>query len=98
MAGGSLYVLGCIESVFPDLLLLLLSLRKSFGIRGGIFSEGIDLLGKFLSFCDLSKFAQHDPSEDECRRLHAIAVQLVNETAPPSPGAAPPRLVPPQLN
>ena len=57
-----------------------------------------DLLGKFLSFCDLSKFAQHDPTEDECRRLHAIAVQLINETAPPSPGAAPPRLVPPQLN
>ena len=55
------------------------------------------LLGQFLSFCDLSKFARHDPSEDECRNLHTIAVQLVNETAPTLPGTAPPRIDPPQL-
>ena len=55
------------------------------------------LLGQFLLFCDLSKFARHDPSEDECRNLHTIAVQLVNETAPTLPGTAPPRIDPPQL-
>jgi hypothetical protein len=50
------------------------------------------LLGQFLVFCDLSKFAQHDPSEEECRNLHAIAVQLINETAPALPGAVPPQI------
>jgi len=40
------------------------------------------LLGQFLLFCDLSKFARHDPSEDECRNLHTIAMKLVDETAP----------------
>lgn len=55
------------------------------------------LLGQFLVFCDLSKFAQHDPSEEECRNLHAIAVQLVNETAPALPGAVPPQIDPPQI-
>lgn len=55
------------------------------------------LLGQFLVFCDLSKFAKHDPSEEECRNLHAIAVQLVNETAPALPGAVPPQIDPPQV-
>ena len=55
------------------------------------------LLGQFLLFCDLSKFARHDPSEDECRNLHTIAVNLVDETAPTLPGTAPPRIDPPQL-
>ena len=55
------------------------------------------LLGQFLIFCDLSKFAQHDPTEEECRDLHAIAVQLINETAPALPGAAPPQIDPPQI-
>lgn len=50
------------------------------------------LLGQFLVFCDLSKFAQHDPTEEECRNLHAIAVQLINETAPALPGAVPPQI------
>ena len=40
------------------------------------------LLGQFLLFCDLSKFARHAPSEDECRNLHTIAMKLVDETAP----------------
>ena len=56
-----------------------------------------ELLGQFLEFCDLSKFARHEPTEEDCRRLHAIAVQLVKETAPPLPGALPPRMPPPQL-
>ena len=55
------------------------------------------LLGQFLLFCDLSKFARHDPSEDECRNLHTIAVNLVDETAPTLPGTAPPHIDPPQL-
>ena len=55
------------------------------------------LLGQFLVFCDLSKFAQHDPTEEECRNLHAIAVQLVNETAPALPGSVPPQVDPPQI-
>ena len=55
------------------------------------------LLGQFLLFCDLSKFARHDPSEDECRNLHTIATKLVDETAPTLPGTAPPRIDPPQL-
>ncbi len=55
------------------------------------------LLGHFLLFCDLSKFARHDPLEDECRNLHTIAVNLVDETAPTLPGTAPPRIDPPQL-
>jgi|TARA_B100000959_G_scaffold264074_1_gene304138 hypothetical protein len=55
------------------------------------------LLGQFLLFCDLSKFARHNPSEDECRNLHTIAVNLVDETAPSLPGKAPPRIDPPQL-
>ena len=55
------------------------------------------LLGQFLVFCDLSKFARHDPSEDECRNLHTIAVNLVDETAPPLPGTAPPHIDPPKL-
>ena len=56
-----------------------------------------DLLGQFLEFCDLSKFARHEPTEEDCRRLHAMAIKLVKETAPPLPGALPPRVTPPQL-
>ena len=55
------------------------------------------LLGQFLLFCDLAKFAKHDPSEDECRNLHTIAVNLVDETAPTLPNTTPPRIDPPQL-
>ena len=47
---------------------------------------------------DFPKFAQLDPSEEECRRLHGIAVKLVQETAPAQPGSAPPQIVPPKIN
>ena len=57
-----------------------------------------ELLEQFLKFCDFPKFAQLDPSEEECRRLHGIAVKLVQETAPAQPGSAPPQIVPPKIN
>ena len=61
-------------------------------------SEQKALLEQFLKFCDFPKFAQLDPSEEECRRLHGIAVKLVQETAPAQPGSAPPQIVPPKIN
>ena len=56
------------------------------------------LLAQFLRYCDFPKFARLDPSEEECRELHAVAVKIVNETAPTLPGSLPPRIEPPQLN
>ena len=55
------------------------------------------LLAQFLRYCDFPKFARLDPSEEECRELHAVAVKIVNETAPALPGSLPPRIEPPQL-
>ena len=55
------------------------------------------LLAQFLRYCDFPKFAQLDPSEEKCRELHAVAVKIVNETAPALPGSLPPRIEPPQL-
>ena len=60
--------------------------------------EQKELLGQFLKFCDFPKFAQLDPSEEECRRLHGIAVKLVQETAPARPGSAPPQIVPTKIS
>ena len=57
-----------------------------------------DLLLQFLKFCDFPKFAQLDPSEEECRQLHAVAVKIVNETAPALPGSLPPKIEPPVIN
>lgn len=48
------------------------------------------LLEDFLTCCDLAKFAQFDPGRGELERLHAAALRLVNETAPPLPGAITP--------
>jgi len=41
-----------------------------------------DLLGDFLSECDLVKFAKAEPPENELRRLHEAAGRLVSETQP----------------
>ena len=41
-----------------------------------------DLLGDFLSECDLVKFAKAEPPENELRRLHEAAGRLVGETQP----------------
>ena len=56
------------------------------------------LLAQFLRYCDFPKFARLDPTEEECRQLHAVAVKIVNETAPALPYSLPPRIEPPQLN
>jgi hypothetical protein len=40
------------------------------------------LLGEFLMRCDLVKFAQARPGQDELRELHNAAVRLVDETTP----------------
>lgn len=39
-------------------------------------------LGGFLESCDLVKFAQYEPGEQDLRELHAAAVRLVEETMP----------------
>lgn len=39
-------------------------------------------LADFLSQCDLVKFAKYEPTEVELRKLHELAVRLVNETEP----------------
>jgi len=56
-----------------------------------------ELLGQFLRYSDFPKFARLDPTEEECRRLHAVAVKIVNETAPTLPGSIPPRVDPPRM-
>ena len=56
------------------------------------------LLAQFLRYCDFPKFARLDPTEEECRQLHAVAVKIVNETAPALAGSLPPRIEPPPLN
>ena len=61
-------------------------------------SEQKELLGQFLKFCDFPKFAQLAPTEEECRRLHRIALKLVQETAPARPGSTPPQIVPPKIS
>lgn len=40
-----------------------------------------EFLADFLSRCDVVKFAKHEPSEAELRRLHSAALTLVEETA-----------------
>jgi hypothetical protein len=57
-----------------------------------------ELLSQFLRYCDFPKFARLDPTEEECRQLHAAAVKIVNETAPTLPGSIPPRIEPPKIN
>lgn len=47
-------------------------------------------LANFLAGCDLVKFAQYEPGENELRQLHRSAVRLVEETEPqPMPEAGP---------
>jgi hypothetical protein len=46
-------------------------------------------LGKFLSQCDLVKFARYEPREPELQDLWSAAMHLVDETAPAPPSAAP---------
>ncbi|MDB6150282.1 MAG: hypothetical protein JWQ44_1730 [Chthoniobacter sp.] len=41
------------------------------------------LLGEFLRYCDLLKFARTFADRDELENLHAAAVHFVTETAPP---------------
>jgi hypothetical protein len=41
-----------------------------------------DMLGDFLSRCDLVKFARFEPSEADLRGLHSAAERLVEETVP----------------
>jgi hypothetical protein len=41
-----------------------------------------DVLGDFLTRCDLVKFAKYQPTETELRDLHDSAVRLVDETEP----------------
>ena len=41
-----------------------------------------DLLSRFLSECDMVKFAKAEPPENELRRLHEAATRLVSETQP----------------
>jgi hypothetical protein len=40
------------------------------------------LMGDFLTRCDLVKFARYEPREPELRELHDAAVRLVEETEP----------------
>jgi hypothetical protein len=40
------------------------------------------LLGDFLTRCDLVKFARYEPGEPELRELHDAAMRLVEETDP----------------
>ena len=44
--------------------------------------EQKESLGKFLESCDLVKFAQYEPGENELRELHSSAVRLVEGTEP----------------
>ena len=60
--------------------------------------EQKELLAQFLKYCDFPKFARLDPTEEECRQLHTVAVKIVNETAPTLPGSIPPRIEPPKMN
>jgi len=39
-----------------------------------------DLVGEFLSECDLVKFARYGPTENEIERFYSAAVKLVDET------------------
>ncbi|HSA03670.1 MAG TPA: hypothetical protein P5055_23330, partial [Candidatus Paceibacterota bacterium] len=39
--------------------------------------EQQETLGEFLNQCDLVKFARHEPTQTELRRLHSIATRLV---------------------
>jgi len=59
--------------------------------------EQKELLGQFLRNCDFPKFARLDPTEEECRQLHTVAVKIVDETAPTLPGRIPPRVEPPRM-
>lgn len=52
-----------------------------------------ELLARFLTRCDIVKFARDEPTEAELRALHAAAVRLVSETEP-RPLGAPPATVP----
>lgn len=53
-----------------------------------------DVLADFLTRCDLVKFARFEPTRDELMELHNAALNLVDETTPPSApsGAIPPTL------
>jgi len=45
-------------------------------------AEQKESLGHFLASCDLVKFAQYEPGENELRGLHGSAVRLIEETEP----------------
>lgn len=48
-----------------------------------------DVLGDFLTRCDLVKFARYQPTETELRDLHGSALRLVDETEPKPEPVAP---------
>lgn len=47
--------------------------------------EQKQVLGDFLTRCDLVKFARYEPGRDELHAIHASAVRLVRETQPSGP-------------
>lgn len=57
------------------------------GGRAELSAEDRELLGAFLTRCDLVKFARHDPTEGELLELHRAALRLVDDTVPPPPPA-----------
>jgi hypothetical protein len=48
-----------------------------------LLPEQKESLGGFLASCDLVKFAQYEPGENELRELYSSALRLVEETEPP---------------
>jgi len=52
-----------------------------------------EALGRFLTSCDLVKFARYEPTLPELKALHDAALRLVDETAMPQlPPSRPPAL------
>jgi hypothetical protein len=49
-------------------------------------AEHQDLVGAFLTQCDLVKFARHRPGPDDMKAAYAAAERLVMETRPPEAG------------
>lgn len=51
--------------------------------------EQKQVLGEFLTGCDLVKFAKAEPRPDELQGIYEAAVRLVEETQPPPPALGP---------
>jgi hypothetical protein len=52
--------------------------------------EQKQILGDFLSRCDLVKFAKYEPGPPELQGIYDAALRLVDETAPPPPASITP--------